>query len=159
MTAEREILRYQEFGGAIRQLAQVIKDSGYEPDIVLSIARGGLLIGGALGYALGVKNTFTMSVEFYTGVNERLVLPVVLPPVPNKVDLTGLKVLVADDVADTGATLKLVREFCGEYVSEVRSAVLYEKPHSVEKPDYAWRQTDKWIEFPWSVEPPVEKSK
>ncbi|CAN2204900.1 COG2236 Predicted phosphoribosyltransferases [Candidatus Nanopelagicaceae bacterium] len=159
MTAEREILSYQEFGGAIRQLAQVIKDSGYEPDIVLSIARGGLLIGGALGYALGVKNTFTMSVEFYTGVNERLVLPVVLPPVPNKVDLTGLKVLVADDVADTGATLKLVREFCGEYVSEVRSAVLYEKPHSVEKPDYAWRQTVKWIEFPWSVEPPVEKSK
>ena len=96
-----------------------------------------------------------MSVEFYTGVNERLALPVVLPPVPNKVDLMGLKVLVADDVADTGATLKLVREFCGEYVSEVRSAVLYEKPHTIEKPDYTWRHTDKWIEFPWSVLPPV----
>lgn len=158
MSLEREILSYEEFGVAVRELAQEIKDSGYEPDIILSIARGGLLIGGALGYALGVKNTFTMSVEFYTGVNERLVLPVVLPPVPNKVDLTGLKVLVADDVADTGATLKLVREFCGEYVKEVRSAVLYEKPHSQEKPDYAWRQTDKWIEFPWSTQPPVEKS-
>lgn len=158
MSSEREKLSYEEFGIAVRELAQVIKDSGYEPDIVLSIARGGLLIGGALGYALGVKNTFTMSVEFYTGVNERLALPVVLPPVPNKVDLTGLKVLVADDVADTGATLKLVREFCAGYVAEVRSAVLYEKPHSVEKPDYAWRHTDKWIEFPWSVQPPVEKS-
>lgn len=157
MSHEREKLSYEVFGGAIRELAQTIKDSGYEPDIVLSIARGGLLIGGALGYALGVKNTFTMSVEFYTGVDERLALPVVLPPVPNKVDLTGLKVLVADDVADTGATLKLVREFCAEYVSEVRSAVLYEKPQSVEKPDYSWRQTDKWIEFPWSVLPPVER--
>jgi uncharacterized protein len=100
-----------------------------------------------------------MSVEFYIGVNERLALPVVLPPVPNKVDLTGLKVLVADDVADTGATLKLVREFCGDYVAEVRSAVLYEKSQSVEKPDYAWRHTDKWIEFPWSVLPPVTKSR
>lgn len=159
MDVEKERLSYEEFGSAVRKLAQVIKNSGYEPDIILSIARGGLLIGGALGYALGVKNTFTMSVEFYTGINERLALPVVLPPVPNKVDLTGLKVLVADDVADTGATLKLVREFCGEYVAEVRSAVLYEKPHSVEKPDYAWRHTDKWIEFPWSVLPPVEKSK
>ena len=158
MSDEREKLSYEEFGVAVRELAQTIKDAQFEPDIVLSIARGGLLIGGALGYALGVKNTFTMSVEFYTGVNNRLPLPVVLPPVPNKVDLTGLKVLVADDVADTGATLKLVREFCGEYVSEVRSAVLYEKPHSVEKPDYSWRQTDKWIEFPWSVLPPVEKS-
>lgn len=159
MSEERERLSYEQFGIAVRELAQTIKDSGYEPDIILSIARGGLLIGGALGYALGVKNTFTMSVEFYTGVNERLALPVVLPPVPNKIDLTGLKVLVADDVADTGATLKLVREFCGEYVQEVRSSVLYEKSHSVEKPDYAWRHTDLWIEFPWSVEPPVEKSK
>ena len=158
MNDEREKLSYEEFGVAVRELAQVIKDSGYEPDIVLSIARGGLLIGGALGYALGVKNTFTMSVEFYTGVNERLALPVVLPPVPNKIDLTGLKVLVADDVADTGAALKLVQEFCAGYVAEVRSAVLYEKPQSVEKPDYAWRHTDKWIEFPWSVQPPVEKS-
>ena len=159
MNLERETLDYNIFGTAIRELAQTIKNSGYEPDIILSIARGGLLIGGALGYALGVKNTFTMSVEFYTGVNERLALPVVLPPVPNKVDLTGLKVLVADDVADTGATLKLVREFCEGYVAEVRSAVLYEKPHSVEKPDFAWRATDKWIEFPWSTLPPVEKQR
>lgn len=158
MVVEKERLTYEEFGNAVRELAQAIKDSEYEPDIILSIARGGLLIGGALGYALGVKNTFTMSVEFYTGINERLALPVVLPPVPNKVDLTGLKVLVADDVADTGATLKLVREFCGEYVAEIRSVVLFEKSHSVEKPDYAWRHTDKWIEFPWSVLPPVEKS-
>lgn len=159
MSIERETLSYEEFGIAVRELAQAIKDSGYEPDIVLSIARGGLIIGGALGYALGIKNTFTMSVEFYTGVNERLALPVVLPPVPNKVDLTGLNVLVADDVADTGATLKLVREFCGEYVAQVRSAVLYEKSHSVEKPDFAWRATDKWIDFPWSVQPPVERAR
>jgi hypoxanthine phosphoribosyltransferase len=159
MTDERERLSYEQFGVAVRELAQIINDSGYEPDIILSIARGGLLIGGALGYALGIKNIFTMSVEFYTGINERLALPVVLPPVPNKVDLTGLKVLVADDVADTGATLKLVREFYGEYVAEVRSAVFYEKSHSIEKPDYAWRHTDLWIEFPWSVQPPVERSK
>jgi hypoxanthine phosphoribosyltransferase len=158
MSDEREKLSYEQFGIAVRELAQVIRDSNYEPDIVLSIARGGLIIGGALGYALGIKNTFTMSVEFYTGINERLAMPVVLPPVPNKVDLTGLKVLVADDVADTGATLKLVREFCGDYVSEVRSAVLYQKSHSVEKPDYSWKSTDKWIEFPWSVQPPVMRS-
>ena len=79
MSDERERLDYQTFGIAVRELAQKIADSGYRPDIVLSIARGGLLLGGALGYALDVKNTFTMSVEFYTGVNERLAMPVVLP--------------------------------------------------------------------------------
>ena len=155
MAAEKEVLTYEEFGMAIRDLAQTIADSKFEPDIILSIARGGLLIGAALGYALGVKNTFTISVEFYTGINERLALPVVLPPVPNKIELNGLRVLIADDVADTGATLKLVREFCGDRVAEVRSAVLYLKPGSVERPDFFWKETDKWIAFPWSSQPSV----
>ena len=59
---------------------------GYRPDIVLGIARGGLLVAGALAYALGVKNTFTMNVEFYTGIDERLEMPMILPPVPDLVD-------------------------------------------------------------------------
>ena len=83
-------------------------------------------------------------------------MPIVLPPVPNRVDLTGAKVLVADDVADTGETLKLVKEFLEGYVAEVRFAVLYEKPTTVIKPDYVWRHTDKWIEFPWSAQGKVE---
>lgn len=152
---ERERLSYEQFGIAVRELATMIAESDYDPTIILSIARGGLLVGGALGYALGVKNTFTMSVEFYVGVDERLPMPVVLPPVPNQVDLTGARVLVADDVADTGATLALVKAFCEGYVAEVRCAVLYEKPDSIEKPEYSWRKTDKWIEFPWSTLPPV----
>ena len=155
---DREILTYSQFGSAVRELAQKIADSGYEPNIILSIARGGLLIGGALGYALGVKNTFTMSVEFYTGINERLPMPVVLPPVPNRIDLAGAKVLIADDVADTGATLELVKNFCAGHVAEVKSAVLFEKPGSIIKPDYAWHETNKWIDFPWSDEPPVQRS-
>lgn len=155
MTTEREILSYSQFGVAIRELGQLIVDDGYKPDIILSTARGGLLIGGALGYAIGVKNTFTMSVEFYLGVNERLPMPVVLPPVPNRIDLTGAKVLIADDVADTGATLELVRNFCAGHVAQARSAVLYAKPHSAVQPDYVWKETDKWIEFPWSAQPPI----
>ncbi|HVV12293.1 phosphoribosyltransferase [Amycolatopsis sp.] len=153
--AEREELTWELFGTASRELAQTIADSGYEPDLILSIARGGLFVAGALGYALDVKNLHVMNVEFYTGVDERLDLPVMLPPVPNAVDLTGAHVLVADDVADTGATLKLVRDFCADHVAEVRCAVIYEKSQSEIKCDYVWRRTDKWINFPWSSVPPV----
>ncbi len=148
---EREELSYEGFGVACRELAQSIADSGYRPDIILSIARGGFFLGAGLGYALGVKNAFMMSVEFYTGVDERLPMPVVLPPVPNQVDLSGAVVLIADDVADSGETLKLVTDFCARSVREVRSAVLYEKTRSVITPDYAWKKTDLWINFPWSV--------
>lgn len=158
MTEEREILTYELFGTAMRELAQEIIDD-YKPDCVLSIARGGLLIGGALGYALGIKNVSVINVEFYTDIGEHLEEPMMVPPTPKVVDLSGMRVLVADDVADTGKTLELVREFLGDQVEEVRTAVIYHKPSSIIDPDYAWRKTDKWINFPWSTLPPVEPSK
>ncbi|OZM73395.1 phosphoribosyltransferase [Amycolatopsis antarctica] len=157
MAEVREELTWELFGSASRELAQAVADDGFEPDLVLSIARGGLFVAGALGYALEVKNLHVMNVEFYTGVDQRLDLPVMLPPVPNAVDLTRKKVLVADDVADTGATLKLVHDFCAEHVAEVRCAVIYEKPRSAVKCDYVWRRTERWIEFPWSSGPPVRR--
>jgi hypoxanthine phosphoribosyltransferase len=96
-----------------------------------------------------------MNVEFYTGVDTRLDMPVMLPPVPNLVDLSESRILVADDVADTGLTLKLVKEFCADHVAEVRCAVIYEKSRSEVHCEYVWRRTDRWINFPWSVLPPV----
>jgi uncharacterized protein len=155
MTQPREELSWELFGSAARELAGMVAADGYEPDIILSIARGGLFVAGALGYALDVKNLHVANVEFYTGVDERLPVPIMLPPVPNVVDLSGARVLVADDVADTGATLKLVRDFCAGHVADVRCAVVYEKPHSTVRCEYVWRRTDRWINFPWSALPPV----
>ncbi len=152
---ERENLTWDLFGRASRELATTIADDGFRPDLILSIARGGLFVAGALGYALDVKNLHVMNVEFYTGVDSRLDMPVVLPPVPQPVDISGAHVLVADDVADTGATLKLVKEFCAEHVAEVRCAVIYEKPQTTVHCEYVWKRTSRWINFPWSVEPPV----
>ncbi|HEX2905157.1 MAG TPA: phosphoribosyltransferase [Jatrophihabitans sp.] len=145
-----ESLSWPQFGESSLQLAQRITASGYRPNLILAIARGGLFTAGALGYALGVKNLHVMNVEFYTGIDQRLELPVMLPPVPKAVDLSGAKVLIADDVADTGATLELVRDFCAGKVAEVRTAVIYQKPRSTVDCDYVWKHTDRWIDFPWS---------
>ena len=155
----REIMTWDLFGVASRELAIQVAESGYEPDIILAIARGGLLSAGALGYALSVKNTYTMNVEFYTGVNERLAVPMILPPVPSLVDLKDSKVLIVDDVAATGHTLKHVLEFCKGQLADTRLAVLYEKSQSIVKCDYVWKYTDEWINFPWSDKDPVAKRK
>jgi uncharacterized protein len=151
-------MTWDDLGAGSRWLAEAVADDGYRPDMILGIARGGLLVAGALGYALGVKNTFTMNVEFYTGIDERLEMPMILPPVPDLVDFAETRVLIADDVADTGATLKLVQEFCEGKVAEVRCAVLYEKSRSVVKCEYLWRRTDRWITFPWSAHEPVPQT-
>lgn len=155
VTTEHEVLTWEMFGTAAQELAQQVVDSGYQPDLVLSIARGGLGLGMALGYALDVKNLSAVNVEFYTGIDERLEVPIMLPPTPAAVDLAGLRVLIADDVADTGKTLEIVREFCAGHVAEARTAVIYQKPHSTVVPDYTWRRTSRWIDFPWSTEPPL----
>src|SRR4029450_685917 len=97
----RERMSWTQLGEASRELARAIVGDGYEPDLILGIARGGLLVAGALSYAIGVKNTFTMNVEFYTGVDGRRPVPMILPPVPALVDLQDARMLIADDVADT----------------------------------------------------------
>ena len=78
-----------------------------------------------------------------------------LPPLIDTRDLDDAAVLVVDDVADTGRTLELVHRFCAGHVRAARTAVLYAKPQSIIDCDYVWRRTDKWINFPWSTEPPV----
>jgi len=155
MTEEREILDWATYGSAVRSLSQTVADDGYRPEMILSIARGGLFVAGSMGYALSVKNIYVMNVEYYTGVDERLPVPVMLPPYVDFVELDGAKVLIVDDVADTGHTLKMVNDFTTERVAEVRTAVLYEKSHSLVKCDYVWKRTDQWINFPWSTEAPV----
>ncbi len=153
--ADREVLTWEMFGEASRALAQQVADSGYRPDIILGVARGGLLPAATMAYALDVKNVFMISVEFYTGVDERLDFPVMLPPLLNAVEIAGANLLIADDVADTGGTLKMVKDFCSEHVADVRCAVIYEKPPSVVKCEYVWRRTDRWVNFPWSTMPPI----
>src|SRR5665213_791581 len=148
-------MSWDDLGSGSRALAERVHEDGYRPEMILAIARGGLLVAGALSYALGVKNTFTMNVEFYTGIDERLEMPMLLPPVPDLVDFSETRVLIADDVADTGATLALVKEFCEGKVAEARCAVLYEKPHTTINCEYVWHRTDRWITFPWSAEEPV----
>jgi uncharacterized protein len=146
---ETEELTWEMFGQATQQLAREVTSDGYRPDIILAIARGGLFTAGAMGYALGVKLLHVVNVEFYTGRDERLEMPVMLPPVPDASFFEGARVLICDDVADTGATIALTREFCEKHVAEVRSAVVYQKPRSSVTCDYTWRHTSKWIRFPW----------
>jgi hypothetical protein len=155
MTTTREELSWQSFGDASRGLAQLIADDDFRPDLILAIARGGLFMAAALGYALSVKNLHVINVEFYNGIGSTLDMPVMLPPVPQAVDFSRKSVLIADDVADSGKTLELVHSFVRDYVAESRTAVIYEKPWSSIKCDYVWKRTGQWINFPWSSQAPV----
>jgi hypoxanthine phosphoribosyltransferase len=155
-TIPREVLSWQRFGDGSRDLARTIVDDGFRPDVVVAIARGGLMLAGALAYAMGVKTCGALNVEFYTDVHQTLPEPVVLPPMLDGPALEGKRVLLVDDVSDSGRTLAMVLELLRVTTgAEVRSAVLYTKPHTIQEADYTWERTDRWIDFPWSSQPVI----
>jgi hypothetical protein len=74
------------------------------------------------------------------------------------IDRTALdakRVLLVDDVSDSGRTLAMVVKLIEASGAEVRTACLYTKPRTVLEPDFFWRRTARWITFPWSALPPV----
>ncbi|WP_404443267.1 phosphoribosyltransferase [Microbacterium marinum] len=149
---ERETLTWDGFGQATRDLARSIVADGFAPDVVVAIARGGLLPAGAIAYGLGVKSCGALNVEFYTGIGTVLDAPELLPPDLDLGYLPGKRVLLVDDVADSGRTLALAVRMLEEAGADVRSVCIYTKPGSVATPDYSWRDTDLWINFPWSFQ-------
>lgn len=151
----KEVLTWDRFGEFSRELAARIADGDFFPDIIIAVARGGLLPAGALAYSLGVKLSDAINVEFYTDVHETLPDPVLLAPLLDTEALRDKRLLVVDDVADSGRTLSLVLGLLRRHCADVRSAVIYAKPTSEVDPDFVWRRTDDWIVFPWSAEPPV----
>ena len=156
MPAEPEVdtFTYEEFGQGIRWLAEQLVARDWIPDTVLGVVRGGLFVSAALAYALDIKDVRHINIEYYTDVGVMLPAPVIVGHQPDLSDLGGRRVLVADDVADTGATLRFVRSLLPDDAI-VHVAVLYEKPQTTYAPDLAWRSTDKWIRFPWIQVPPV----
>jgi hypoxanthine phosphoribosyltransferase len=153
---DREVLGWLEFGDASRSLARDVVESGFLPDFVIAIARGGLLPAGALAYATGTKSCGSLNVEFYSDIDTTLPEPVILPPMLDNEPLVGKNVLLVDDVADSGRTLALVVDLLERVGVNVKTATLYSKPRSVIEPDFFWRKTDRWIVFPWSAHPPVQ---
>lgn len=154
MTAEfteRETLTWDGFGRATRDLAREIVASAFEPEVVVAIARGGLLPAGAIAYGLGAKNCGAINMEFYTGIGTVLDAPQVLPPELDMNYLDGRRVLLVDDVADSGRTLRMAVDMLHDKGADVRSVTIYEKPSTIIHPDYVWKATDLWIDFPWSA--------
>lgn len=154
-TTEREVLGWLEFGDASRHLARDVALSDFDPEVVIAIARGGLLLAGAIAYALDVKSCGALNVEFYSGVNQRLPAPIMLPPMLDEPSLANKRVLLVDDVSDSGRTMAMVVALLGAAGADVRTVVLYTKPGTAHVPHFTWRTTSRWITFPWSSLPPV----
>ena len=122
---------------------------------IIAITRGGMVPAGVLAYKLGIKLADTINVEFYTDQERTRPDPVLLAPMLETEAISNHKILVVDDVADTGRTLALVMKLLRGFGADVRSAVVCTKPGTIVAPDFRWKTTDGWIVFPWSPNAPT----
>jgi xanthine phosphoribosyltransferase len=146
---EKYYYGYDEFREDVKALHQQIKE--YDPDTLLAIARGGLTLGHALANAMNTRRHFTFNTIHYDGTKKLDTLRIFNIP-----DLSDARrVLILDDIADSGETLVAVLQQLQELYPDVtfKIATLFYKPDSLIQPDFTLKEAPAWIDFFWEVDP------
>lgn len=146
-------LSWQDVEQDVLHIIDWMREDNFEPDVIISIARSGLIPASMIAYVLGNKQLYVIKVDFSKtqkngkdqDLNER---PAITQELTK--DIQGLKVLVVDEMVVSGSTLKLVDAYMGiKNPAEVKYAVLYKQPWAEFKPDYFGREIKEWPLYPW----------
>ncbi len=142
------VLDWEELYWDVFELARKIKRDKFKPDILIAIARGGWVIGRILSDLLEVSEVGGLTIRFYKGVEETMNKPAIVQPLVQ--DIRGKKVLLVDDIVDTGETLRLALEHVsGKGAEVIKSAAPYVKKWSPIRPDYFVKVLEGWVVFPY----------
>ena len=153
---EFEVPTWNQIYAMLVRQAGKIRCSGFKPDVIVGVTRGGLVPARVLSDLLGACELATVRVEFYVGVAETRSEPVLKQGVSE--DVTGKKALLVDDVADSGKSLLFAKEHLQHQgVAEVRVATVYRKPLSALTPDFYEKETRLWVVFPWDAKENIKK--
>ncbi|MFX0068880.1 MAG: phosphoribosyltransferase [Promethearchaeota archaeon] len=138
------------------ELSEKIKKSNFKPDVILGVARGGWVVGRIMSDLLSNKHTANLKIEFYTDIAKTAKTPKITQPVST--DVMDKRVLVCDDVSDTGKSLAVAVEYLKEKATkEIKVACLHKKSWSIFTPDFYIADTDDWIIYPWEVKETIDK--
>lgn len=131
-------------------LAKKISKDNYYPELIVGISRGGWIPARVIYDLLGNSHLTDIKIEFYIGIGETRNKPIMDKSL--SISVENKNILILDDVADTGESLKLVKEYIRlKRALEIKTATIYCKPHSRLIPDYYIKNTEKWIIFPWEL--------
>jgi len=133
-----------------KKVGKKINTSGYKPDMIVGLARGGWVLARILCDLIGVKDLVSLKVEHW-GVTATPDGKAKLKH-PLNIDLTGKKVLVVDDITDTGESMRVTVDYLKTLKpSEIRTAALRHIKSSKFIPDYYGEEiTWRWVIFPWN---------
>jgi hypoxanthine phosphoribosyltransferase len=147
---ECQVMNWNLFYKLAKQVAKKINSSDYKPDMIVGLARGGWVLARVLCDLIGVKDLLSLKVEHW-GVTATPDGTAKLKYLLN-VDLNGKKVLVVDDITDTGESMRVTIDYLKSLKpSEVRTAALQHITSAKFKPDYIGEEIKwRWVIFPWN---------
>ncbi|MDT7886609.1 MAG: phosphoribosyltransferase [Thermoproteota archaeon] len=152
------VLKWSVFYKDIVRLYKKIKGDNYKPDIIVAIARGGWVVGRIISDLLEVNQVTDLHITFYTNVYSTLKEPIILEGIGK--DIKNKKILVVDDVSDTGESLIKAIDYLRSFNPLIiKTATVYIKPWTKFIPDYYIKSIDKWIIYPYEVKETIEKLK
>lgn len=126
------------------------KTVDYNPDILVGVSRGGLVPLRIFADVLDMKKIGVLGIQFYKAIGKTNKFPEITHDMP--LDIKGKKILIIDDVADTGKSLVEAKKYIEKKgAKEIRTATLHYKPTSEIVPDYYIATTTDWIIYPWEV--------
>ncbi len=148
-------LGWDDIEAQCKQIAREIKRKKLEFDVIVGLARGGWIPARLLSDYLGIDELHTVRVKFYASVGQRMEKPLILHP--TQFDIQGKRILLVDDIADTGESLIAALEHLKEKnCDRVFVVTLVKKPRSKFTPDLYAKETRAWVVFPWEVKETIE---
>ena len=152
---EQPLKRILGWDDITREVDDLVLRIGSDYDAMLVITRGGMVPACLISERLDIRNILVAAVQLYTGIGTTLDDPIFLQ-FPNDVLLHGKRILVVDDVWDSGRTAMCVRQRILAAGGFPTLAVLHYKPRASrfpdQQPDFFAEMTDDWLVYPWDDE-------
>lgn len=141
-------LSWKDINNITEELLKKIQASGFKPDYLVGVTVGGLIPLGLLAKGLNMNTVVTVSANSYKGQKRGNLNITCLP----NIDLTGKKILLVDEIAGSGETLRQISQILlKQYkISELKTVVfVISKDECKFLPDFHILETKEWIVFPW----------
>ncbi len=151
MEVECQQLSWDQIYDLCLKISTSVKKSGFRPDAIVAIGRGGWVPGRLISDFLGIRELYNVKAEYWDVAQTREDA-VITQPI--NIEIKGKRILVVDDVADTGKTLNVVISHLRKAgAAEIRTAVLQYKKTSKFSPDYSGEVLKKWVwvVYPWGL--------
>ncbi len=147
-----KIVGWKEIDELVSRLVRQMREAAFSPDLIVAIARGGFVPARLLADRLDVFDMDSMKIEHYRGVRKG---PRARLRYPLAAEVAGRRVLVVDDVSDSGETFELALAHIRERgtPAALRTAAMHHKESSSYRPDFhAGRlQSWSWLVYPWAM--------